>query len=139
MPAERRGESVCRCDEYAAIDRFPREYRLTEKRQFDAVLSVRTIQLKCGSFRLYAADNGQCGARLGLIVGKRQLKRAVDRNRVRRVLRETFRVRRSVLPAIDIVVQLTDRPRSDSVSGEASSMWPRLVAAIGTPNDQPPA
>ena len=139
MPAERKAESACRCDEYAAIGRFPREYRLTDKRQFDAVLSHRTIQLRSGSFRLYATANSESGARLGLIVGKRQLKRAVDRNRVKRVLRETFRTRRSILPPIDIVVQLADRPRSDLVSGEVVSMWPRLVSAIGTPNDEKPA
>ena len=139
MPAERKAESACRCDEYAAIGCFPREYRLTDKRQFDAVLSLRTIQLRSGSFRLYATANGESGARLGLIVGKRQLKRAVDRNRVKRVLRETFRLRRSILPPIDIVVQLADRPRGESVSSDVVSMWPRLVSAIGTRNDQTPA
>ena len=139
MLVERRVGNACRFDERAAIDRFPREYRLTEKRQFDAVLSGRTIQLRCGCFRLYATDNRESGARLGLIVGKRQLKRAVDRNRVKRVLRETFRVNRSTLPAVDIVVQLADRPSNDSMSKEALSIWPRLVTAIGTENDQRPA
>jgi len=139
MPAERKAESVCQCDEYAAIDCFPRQYRLTEKRQFDAVLSARTIQVRSGSFRLYATVNNESGARLGLIVGKRQLKHAVDRNRVKRVLREAFRLRRSNLPAVDIVVQLADRPGRESVSGEAASMWPRLVSALGTSNDQRPA
>jgi ribonuclease P protein component len=139
MLAERKAGNAWRCDEVAAIDRFPREYRLTEKRQFDAVLSARTIQLRCGSFRLYATSNQEDGARLGLIVGKRQLKRAVDRNRVKRVLRETFRTSRSTLPAVDIVVQLTERPRGDAVSREVVSLWPRLASAIGTENDQRPA
>jgi ribonuclease P protein component len=60
----------------------------------------------------------------------------VDRNKVKRVLRETFRTRRTTLPALDIVVQLADRPRGDSVSEEAASIWPRLITAIGTPNVQ---
>lgn len=45
-------------------------------------------------------------ARLGLIVGKRVLRRAVDRNRARRVVREVFRCNRLELPEVDIVVQL---------------------------------
>ena len=95
MLAERRAESACRCDE----DRCDRSLsaRVSPHRasdQFDRVLSTRTIQLRCGCFRFYATTNEEDGARLGLIVGKRQLKRAVDRNRVKRVLRETFRVNR---------------------------------------------
>ena len=46
-------------------------------------------------------------ARLGLVIGKRAVRRAVDRNRAKRVLRETFRTRRLELPWVDIVVQLT--------------------------------
>jgi ribonuclease P protein component len=46
-------------------------------------------------------------ARLGMVIGKRAVRRAVDRNRAKRVLRETFRTRRSELPCVDIVVQLT--------------------------------
>lgn len=46
-------------------------------------------------------------ARLGLVVGKRALPRAHERNRAKRVLRETFRRRRASLPAMDIVIQVT--------------------------------
>jgi ribonuclease P protein component len=46
-------------------------------------------------------------ARLGLVIGKRAVRRAVDRNRAKRVLRETFRIRRRELASVDIVVQLT--------------------------------
>ncbi len=55
---------------------------------------------------------GQPGgsARLGLVVGKKLLKRAVDRNRVKRVIRDQFRRRRAELPAVDLVVRLAARP-----------------------------
>ncbi len=45
-------------------------------------------------------------ARLGLIVGKRNAARAVTRNAVKRVWRETFRLQRATLPAGDYVVRL---------------------------------
>ncbi len=50
-------------------------------------------------------------ARLGLVVGKKQLKRAVDRNRVKRIVRELFRLRREALPACDLVVRLHAKPQ----------------------------
>jgi ribonuclease P protein component len=46
-------------------------------------------------------------ARLGLVVGKRALRRAHERNRAKRVLRDTFRRRREALPHMDIVIVVT--------------------------------
>jgi ribonuclease P protein component len=49
-----------------------------------------------------------------MIVAKRLLARAVDRNRVRRCIRESFRQVLPELPACDFVVRLLVKP----VSGE---------------------
>ena len=43
-------------------------------------------------------------ARLGLAVAKKHLKRAVDRNRIKRLVRESFRQQRDLLEGLDIVV-----------------------------------
>jgi ribonuclease P protein component len=48
--------------------------------------------------------------RLGMIVAKRLLKRAVDRNRVKRCVRESFRQLFPELPACDFVVRLLVKP-----------------------------
>lgn len=53
---------------------------------------------------------GFSDARLGLVVGKKLLKRAVDRNRVKRVIREQFRRARPQLPPVDLIVRLAARP-----------------------------
>lgn len=53
-------------------------------------------------------------ARLGLVVGKRALPRAHERNRAKRALRETFRRRRAALPAMDIVIQVTADAASEA-------------------------
>ena len=44
------------------------------------------------------------GARLGLAISRKAAKSAVERNRIKRVIREGFRQRREDLPAVDIVV-----------------------------------
>jgi len=54
-------------------------------------------------------------ARLGLVVGKRVFPDAHDRNRARRVLRETFRQRRAQLPSVDLVVQVISNDVSSGV------------------------
>ena len=46
------------------------------------------------------------GARLGLIIGKRAVRQAHERNTLKRVAREVFRTTREHLPALDVVVQL---------------------------------
>jgi ribonuclease P protein component len=42
--------------------------------------------------------------RLGLVIAKKHVSKAVQRNRLKRVLRESFRLRQSEIPLIDIVV-----------------------------------
>ena len=134
--AEQRDASVCLCDSNASALQFPRGYRLTHKHQFDRVLTLRSFHVRSGCFRVFAAANEVSGARLGMIVGKRQLKRAVDRNQVKRVLRETFRGHRASLPALDIVVQVIDTPNYERFRVQASSLWPLLLATIGKENGQ---
>jgi ribonuclease P protein component len=58
------------------------------------------------SFLMRAGVNSMAGARLGLIASRKASRRAVDRNRGKRQAREAFRAARTVLPAVDVVLQL---------------------------------
>jgi ribonuclease P protein component len=49
---------------------------------------------------------GQIGPRLGLAISRKQARRAVDRNRLKRLIREAFRHRQKDLPPVDIVVMV---------------------------------
>ena len=42
--------------------------------------------------------------RLGLVIAKKHVSKAVHRNRLKRVLRESFRLRQAEIPLVDIVV-----------------------------------
>lgn len=88
-----------------------RSVRLTKPAQFEAVLAGgRRSGSKC--FLARAIPNAGAGPRLGLIVGKKVAPRAVDRNRVRRLVRIVHRQLAAELEALDVVVQLRDSPRS---------------------------
>lgn len=88
---------------------YSKSRRMRVAADFDAAFRQRIMTVRAGSFRLIVRRNEAPEARLGLIIAKRVLPRAVDRNRVKRLLRECFRRRAAELPKVDIVVQALDR------------------------------
>lgn len=54
-------------------------------------------------FTIIVSRNDGPSARLGLAVSKKVSKSAVQRNRIKRLVRESFRQHHAALPAIDIV------------------------------------
>jgi len=56
------------------------------------------------SFTVLARENSLDHARLGLAISKKCAKKAVDRNRIKRLFRESFRLNQYTLPSVDIIV-----------------------------------
>jgi len=77
--------------------------RLVHKAQFDAVYQ-RGTKLGDSCFLVLIKPNDLSFARLGLSVSARTVGNAVNRNRIKRVIRTSFRLNAAQLPAIDIVV-----------------------------------
>lgn len=57
-----------------------------------------------GGVTLRSRRNGGDVPRLGLIISKKSIKRAVDRNRIKRTIRESFRLCQSRLNGLDVVI-----------------------------------
>ena len=90
---------------------FARRYRLTKTDEFSSVFGFRrAIRGKLLMLHYQPRPDGLNDARLGVVVGKKLLKRAVDRNRVKRIVREQFRRERPNLPACDLIVRLAVKP-----------------------------
>jgi ribonuclease P protein component len=91
---------------------FPKHYRLIKTDEYSSVFGFRRA-LKSRHFLLHyrprSADEVP-GARLGLVVAKRFLRRSVDRNLVRRLAREQFRLLRAQLRSSDFVLRLAVKP-----------------------------
>jgi len=82
---------------------FPRAHRLRHRRQFDAVYGHKAAR-HAGPLRVYGVPNTLGFNRLGLSVSRR-VGNAVMRNRIKRRLREAFRMLRGKSPAgYDLVV-----------------------------------
>lgn len=83
-------------------------------------------------FTLISCANGNSHARLGLAIAKKYVPLAVERNRVRRIIRETFRQHEIVLKGIDIIVlaQTHSREWSNTRLHEVlNRQWQRLISA----------
>ena len=94
---------------------FPAAARLHRPEEYAAALSGRRVA-RGNLFVITALSNPSPAlpsqARLGLVIGKRHAQRATTRNAIKRVLRESFRSLRLVLPVADYVVRL-QRPVGD--------------------------
>lgn len=68
-----------------------------------------------------------------MAVPKRVLKRATDRSRIKRLIRESFRRNRGRMPAVDVVVSVKAPPRDlrdPALTREIDNIWEALLSNI---------
>ena len=82
---------------------FPKAHRLLRPADYSKVFNDVQLKVSHRNFLILATPNPFGHARIGLVFSKKHLKLAVQRNRVKRQVRETFRRQRE-LPAVDIVI-----------------------------------
>jgi ribonuclease P protein component len=112
------------------VQRFPRVYRLTQTDDYSSVFGFKRA-IRGRYFLLHYGPCHPAGktARLGLVIGKKSLKLAVWRNRVKRIIREQFRLMHRDLPACDLVFRLASRltrPNRREVAEEVRHLLGRL-------------
>lgn len=83
--------------------RFPRRARLTGKNAFAAVFA-QPIKSSDRYLTVLARPNGLGYPRLGLAISRKVAKSAVMRNRIKRIIRESFRYSQPWLGGLDCVV-----------------------------------
>ncbi|MGQ0801158.1 MAG: ribonuclease P protein component [Pseudomarimonas sp.] len=115
---------------------FPRERRVLVSADFNRNFADGK-RLSCRYFRVHWCPSAN-EARLGLAVSRKVSKRAVDRNRIKRCARESFRLNRANLPCGDaVLVAFREAVAADSqtLRDELSRIW-RKIAALPTSHTQ---
>ena len=80
--------------------------------------------------------------RIGLIVSKKNVKLAVDRNRFKRLVRESVRLRQDRLPAVDIVIMAKRGAQeidNETLTRQLHGMWKRLQREAPAVSTSPPS
>jgi len=81
---------------------FSKDKRLLKASEFQEVFDTNTFKISHPKLLMLAKFNDHEKSRLGLVVGKKNVPKAVDRNHVKRIVRETFRLEQFIQP-IDVV------------------------------------
>lgn len=97
------------------------------------------VEIKAGNphFVMLCRHNGLGHPRLGLVVAKKHVRLANRRNRLKRLIRESFRLHSHHLPALDIVVLA--RKGADELDNQAvyrllDKQWKKLIQRSQQPN-----
>ena len=107
---------------------FPKSHRLLKPADYGKVFDDVQLKVPHRNFLILATPNSLGHARIGLIFAKKNLKLAVQRNRVKRRIRETFRLKRQ-LPALDIIIlgrQGLAQLDNNQVNLALLDLWQRL-------------
>ncbi len=83
---------------------YPRQLRLLTAGDFQFIFDKALIKVPDQKILILARPNELGHPRLGFVISKKNVRRAVKRNRVRRIIRESFRLNQHNLPAVDMIV-----------------------------------
>jgi len=115
---------------------FGKARRLLTAKDYSRVFDGAQARASHRHLLLLAAENDRPGHRLGLVIAKKNVRLAVQRNRIKRVAREFFRHVPESEPPMDVVL-LARRGIGQLDNAELSSIlrqqWQKLVRHSSNP------
>jgi ribonuclease P protein component len=115
---------------------LPEQRRLRRKSDFEAAYA-RGRRFGNGFFAVTAKPNDIGGPRLGLAVSVKNAGSSVERNRLRRTIRESFRLHQHELPPLDFVVSARGGARNAAgteLRASLVSLWKKVTEQCATPS-----
>lgn len=108
---------------------FPKTNRVVDKKDYSRVFN-EAERVVASSLVLLYCNNSLDHCRLGLAISKKHVAKAVQRNRIKRLIREFFRQRKTQCTGLDIV--FVSRPALGGADKplllrNLEDMWRKLV------------
>ncbi len=112
-----------------ARENFPKTGRICRKKDFDAVFRNTDLRSqRSGVFVVHLKRNGLGYSRLGLCVSRRVSKKAVERNRIKRAIRESFRKHEQADLDMVVVCKPSKNPLSQAQLSEfLRTAWEKVL------------
>lgn len=118
-------------------ERFGKARRLLNSDSFGRVFKKAT-RSRDTLFTVLHRRNNEADARLGLAISKRHSRKATARNRIKRIVRESFRQHQAQLAGLDIVVMNqpgTERASNKELFDSLEGHWRRCSETEGIPRE----
>lgn len=109
---------------------FSKSKRLLHAKAYQAVFDQVDYKASSKLILCLAHENGLAHPRLGLVIAKKNIKHAVQRNRIKRIIRESFRLHQQQLPNTDMVFLARrglDALNNNELHQEMAKIWQRLA------------
>ena len=81
---------------------FPKELKIRKSSEYEEIFGT-SKRLRSQHFNILYVQNSLGYPRTGIVVGKKNVRSSVKRNRIKRVVREVFRNNKSLFDSLDIV------------------------------------
>jgi len=113
---------------------FPPTAKLSQPDQYRRVFDSPEYKVSSSAFLLLATPGATLSSRLGVVVAKKNIRRAVRRNLIKRLVREQFR-HHPFNETIDLVVLArsgTDQMDNPSLWQELDKLWRALQQMVNS-------
>lgn len=116
-----------------ADNAFSQSCRLLTASDYKNVFDKSQLKVSSRYFLVLATTNSLPTPRVGLVIAKKNVGKAVHRNRIKRLIRQSFRTQKSTLNNLDLVVLArkdADKLENQAVVDQLSQLWQDLAKKL---------
>ncbi|MGK0442524.1 MAG: ribonuclease P protein component [Pseudohongiellaceae bacterium] len=118
---------------------FDKSKRLLKASDYKPVFDNAKFKVSSKEVLFLTKPNRLSHPRLGLVIAKKNVRLAAQRNRVKRIIRESFRLNQANIPALDIVILARhgiDHMDNATLHQMIANMWQQLHRKVNQKSKQ---